>query len=580
MANNINHQADYVNDLENKIIKLTEEKTQSERLQQLFQNSLVQLKKSRRDYLSLYDNVVSTNLELQKEIQQHKGTEKKLQYRIDLSHIISSISSIFINLPAKKIEDQLHATMNTIGNISEADYIAIYKYNDNTRILETSHSWQNTDNECGSQNTNEYVDLNLWKQNLNKGHHVFINQDKHDTQNNTENQILQTLQIHSMLITPVIYSGSLFGAFRLDTNQKERPWTPDIIALFKLVGEIFISAIKREQAENELEKYQHHLEEIVELRTDQIKSVIQHLEQEISKRDQAEVALEEKNKLLAEMNRDLKETQKRILKQDKMASLGQLAAGVAHEINNPAGFVSSNLSTLSRYVKKISAYLKDEKQMMDELIKRQDPALKKIIHAHLELKNKSKIDFIFSDVIDIVKDSVEGINRIDIITKNLKSFARSEEIEFKEQFSVNDEIEKAVTLTWNELKHKATIIKYLGELPLIKVLPNQLSQVFMNLLINATHAIEKFGEIKIKSWFEKKQIHITIIDNGKGIEEKNITRIFEPFFTTKSVDSGTGLGLSITYDIIKKHGGDIAVDSTPNQGTCFTIRLPVKEDDE
>ena len=254
-----------------------------------------------------------------------------------------------------------------------------------------------------------------------------------------------------------------------------------------------------------------------------------------------------------------------------MASIGQLAAGIAHEINNPMGFISSNLGTLKKYLGKRSEYMSAQEQLLDQIND-------KTALAELNEKRKAlKIDFIAEDIKDLINESLEGAERVKKIVQDLKSFSRVDQAEYKHA-DLNECIESTINIVWNELKYKATVEKEYGDIPHTKCFPQQLNQVFMNLLINAAHAIEKHGTITVKTLREGDSIFISISDTGRGIEPRIVNRIFEPFYTTKEVGKGTGLGLSITYDIIKKHGGEIAVRSEVGIGSTFTVRIPIVEE--
>jgi PAS domain S-box-containing protein len=270
---------------------------------------------------------------------------------------------------------------------------------------------------------------------------------------------------------------------------------------------------------------------------------------------------------------DLKATQAHILQQEKMASIGQLAAGVAHEINNPMGFISSNLVTLEKYLNKLNDYMLSQSDLLVHVEK--EEAL-----AALHDKRKSlKIDFITDDIKDLIQESLEGAERVKKIVQNLKSFSRVDQAEHK-QADINECIESTINIVWNELKYKTTIVKEYGDIPVVMCCPQQLNQVFMNLLVNAAHAIETQGVITVRTWKGNGSVFASVSDTGSGIKPENLSRIFEPFFTTKDVGKGTGLGLSITYDIIKKHGGDLTVKSVLGEGTTFTVGIPLQEGSE
>jgi two-component system NtrC family sensor kinase len=265
---------------------------------------------------------------------------------------------------------------------------------------------------------------------------------------------------------------------------------------------------------------------------------------------------------------DLKSTQAKVVQQEKMASIGQLAAGVAHEINNPMGFISSNLGTLGKYLERLNDFIQAQAELI-EMVTDEGAS------AGLREKRKAlKLDYIMEDGRELIKESQDGAERVRTIVKNLKSFSRVDEAECKHA-DINECIVSTINIVWNELKYKASLIKELGDIPLTKCYPQQINQVIMNLLVNAAHAIEKSGEITVRTWYENGSINASVTDTGCGMPPEVVNRIFEPFYTTKEVGKGTGLGLSITYDIIKAHKGDITVDSEPGKGTTFTVQLPV-----
>ncbi|MGE3318258.1 MAG: ATP-binding protein [Candidatus Berkiella sp.] len=251
----------------------------------------------------------------------------------------------------------------------------------------------------------------------------------------------------------------------------------------------------------------------------------------------------------------LKETQMQLVQHSKMISIGELAAGMAHEINNPMGYVQNNLSALQRYVTTLS-----------ESLKQQHPA-----NTPLD-KN---IEFILSDIDNLFSESFEGIQQILSIVSGLKSFARTTDSTFS-MCDINECIENSLKMARNQLKYKCEIKKELSTVPTVYGNYNQLTQVFVNLLVNASQAIAEKGTITVKTFVQRGKVVIVMADTGCGISQDNIHKIFDPFFTTKPIGIGCGLGLSITYGIIQDHGGTIDVTSKINVGTTFIIRLPFK----
>ena len=260
----------------------------------------------------------------------------------------------------------------------------------------------------------------------------------------------------------------------------------------------------------------------------------------------------------------IEEAQQQLLQSEKMAAIGQLAAGVAHEINNPVGFVNSNLGTLKTYVDSLFAVI-DAYQAVDA------GADRKMLDA---AQQKAELEFLREDLPSLLLESQDGLNRVTKIVQDLKDFSHVDESS-QQEADLNAGIESTLNVVWNEIKYKAEVVRELGEIPEIECVPAQINQVFMNLLVNAAQAIEQRGSITLRSGLENGYVWFEFADTGKGMSPETVKRIFEPFYTTKPVGQGTGLGLSISYDIIvKKHGGRIDVSSEPGLGTTFRLWLP------
>ena len=275
----------------------------------------------------------------------------------------------------------------------------------------------------------------------------------------------------------------------------------------------------------------------------------------------------------------LKAAQNQLVHSEKMASVGQLAAGVAHEINNPLGYVNSNLNSLREYVDDFASFAKDINKLTnleddeEQTISAED--LTKKINA---INEKHDVEFILSDTGEIINECLFGMDKVKKIIQSLKNFSHAGE-DKKELTDINACIKEAIIIVWNELKYHCELDTHYGEIPSTFCYPNQLNQIFMNLLINAGHAIKEKGIIRVETKSEGDLILISIADNGCGIDEEHLSQLFNPFFTTKPVGQGTGLGLSISYGIMESHGGKIEVESTVGEGTCFTIHLPIASED-
>jgi two-component system NtrC family sensor kinase len=280
-------------------------------------------------------------------------------------------------------------------------------------------------------------------------------------------------------------------------------------------------------------------------------------------------ALTYSNSELLELNRKLETAQNQLLHAEKMASIGQLAAGVAHEINNPVGFVNSNMGSLRNYVETLFKVIDGYDQTLAPLVGNTE-----ILAALTQLKAQADLDYLKADVTDLVKESMDGLKRVKDIVQALKDFSHVSETDWQ-VVDLHRGLDSTLNIANNEFKYKATVNKQYGKLPLVKCLASQLNQVFMNLIVNASHAIKESGVITIRTGAANDWVWIEISDDGIGIAAENLTRIFEPFFTTKPIGQGTGLGLSLSYNIVGKHGGRIEVSSELGKGTCFTVHLPV-----
>ena len=294
---------------------------------------------------------------------------------------------------------------------------------------------------------------------------------------------------------------------------------------------------------------------------------------DITDRRRLEQNLEERSRILEETNEKLMASQMLLVQSEKMASLGQLAAGVAHDINNPIGFVLSNLRTLADYLQVVQAALDRHRALAGYLADGQAESCSQILADIARQEEADDLGYVMKDAGQLLAESLDGANRIKEIVQNLRSFARLDKAQVAE-VDLNKNIDSTLNIVASELKYKCTVTKDYGELPEVRCYPGQLNQVFMNLLVNAGQAIEECGDVAIKTWADDEHVHIRISDTGQGVAPENLSRLFDPFFTTKPVGKGTGLGLSVSYGIVQKHGGRISVESKVGEGSVFTVSLP------
>ncbi len=277
----------------------------------------------------------------------------------------------------------------------------------------------------------------------------------------------------------------------------------------------------------------------------------------------------EQSRAMEALSQRVQDAQAKLMQSDRLASIGQLAAGVAHEINNPIGYVFSNLSALERYLGDLWVVIGEYETCESSLSAEHRAGI-------AARKAEVDLDFVRDDIFSLMNESKEGITRVKKIVQDLKDFSHVGAEDEWQWADVRTGLESTLNIVHNELKYKARVVKEYGDVPEIECLPFQLNQVFMNLLVNAAHAISADGVISVRTSCSGGEICVEVQDNGSGIAPEHRARIFDPFFTTKPVGQGTGLGLSLSYGIVRKHNGRIEVSSELGVGTTFRVVLPVR----
>jgi len=361
-------------------------------------------------------------------------------------------------------------------------------------------------------------------------------------------------ETRSMIAVPLLVKDKSLGVIEVINKVNGGQFDKvDEDTLVTMAGQIAVAVDNAKMAEDlkrskdQIEGYSKNLEEMVYKRTGELEKI----------------------------NMELKSTQAQLLQTEKLSSLGQLAAGIAHEINNPIGFINSNLRTMGEYREDLMRLIEKYEALANNIKSNNHDLLSSMANDLADTKMEIRFDFIMSDFSKLIQESRDGAFRVYKIVRDLRGFARADDAERKFA-DIHASLDSTINIVWNELKYKAEVIKDYGEIPEIECLPTQLNQVFMNILVNAAHSIKNRGKITIKTYSEGERVFVEISDTGAGIPEENLTKIFDPFFTTKEPGKGTGLGLSIVYGIIKKHNGEIKVKSKVGEGTTFTIELPVK----
>ncbi|MEW5978417.1 MAG: ATP-binding protein [Acidobacteriota bacterium] len=339
--------------------------------------------------------------------------------------------------------------------------------------------------------------------------------------------------ISSLVCVPLWEKGSLIGVIYLDTTDPNHFFDEDEIPFLEAFANLAAVAIDNARSYEEVRKLNAGLEDQVLERTQELRR---------------------KHEELARAYEDLRETQLQLVRSEKMASLGLLVAGVAHEINTPLGAINSSSDTLRRGVAKLKSLWVD-------------------LSVDGSAEDSVEVTRTLKVVEDVSQATSEACRRIDQVVRALRAFARLDEEDFK-QVDIHDGLEAAWAVIRGQYEGRVDLVRKYGQVPLLKCRAAQLNQVFLNLLLNACQAIPNRGEISILTQARGGRLEIQVQDNGTGILPEHLPKIFDPGFTTRGVKFGTGLGLSIAYQIVKDHGGDIRVVSTPGEGATVTVDLP------
>lgn len=329
---------------------------------------------------------------------------------------------------------------------------------------------------------------------------------------------------------------------------------------------------QRKIAENALMAAQLEVEKLVDDRTAELAQVNQTLRDDVARREQAERELMERNSELNALNAKLSSAQEHLVQSEKLASIGQLAAGVAHEINNPIGYIFSNFGSLEKYLADLFRILTAYESAEGSHDNAQTMADIAAIKAAIDL------EFLKEDIPTLMHESKEGIVRVRKIVQDLKDFSHVDATQEWQFADINKGIDSTLNVVNNEIKYKADVVKDYGTLPEVECMASQINQVVMNLVVNAAHAIgPERGTITVRTGVAGDSAWFEVQDTGSGIPKEVLPRIFDPFYTTKPIGKGTGLGLSLSYGIVQKHGGTIDVRTEAGVGTTFRVMLPIKQ---
>lgn len=362
----------------------------------------------------------------------------------------------------------------------------------------------------------------------------------------------QSRTLSERLTTPLHSLNQMISGIGSGSYEPERPQI-DIEEIDQSATGLSKMGRDLGEARGELQRINAELENRVEERTERLVH--------------ANSQLKEDKEQLEDLYEQLKQAQLQLIESEKMASIGQLAAGVAHEINNPMTYIIANIVAMQEYCTDLLTLIEQQQQLIDDASQTDSQAL-------LE---ELDFEFMRDDIPVLIQQSLDGADRVKQIVQGLRDFSHTGQQQW-ERSDLREGLDSTLKVANNEIKHKAEVVKDYQDIPAIDCLPSQLNQVFLNLLVNAAHAIPEQGVITVRTLREDADhVRVEISDNGTGIDPDNLNNIFEPFFTTKAVGEGTGLGLALSYNIIKAHNGKIQVDSKPGEGTTFSLKLPIEQ---
>lgn len=370
--------------------------------------------------------------------------------------------------------------------------------------------------------------------------------------------------VNSLLSVPLLLREKVLGVIQVIDKVDGKKFTKADGVFIKLTANFVSVALENAVLTEKLNKSMA-----------QLADYSRTLEEKVKERTKE---LIDANSALEKMNKSLLQMQEKIIQTEKLASLGELSAGIAHEINNPLGYINSNLNSMGDYLKGLIKLLSENEKLGRKLLEVEDALpyeLRDFLQNIQILKDEVEIEFIREDIFRLLEESKKGTAKIAKIVANLKKYSYTGDGQLNEKVNLNTVIEDAFSIVFNKLKYKADTELQLGDIP--QILGNSLSlgQVFTNLLTNAADAIKKWGKITIATYAKDSKIYAIVSDTGCGIPQENIKKIFDPFFTTKKIGEGTGLGLSVSYGIVQKHGGEIEVESEVGKGTTFRVILPI-----
>lgn len=474
-------------------------------------------------------------------IETRKQTELKICHQLDFEQLIASLSSRFITI--SDVDQAINSSLEEMGSFSNSSRAYVFEFNEDKTYMDNTFEW------CKPGVVSQRADLQnmpvdlfpWWMEKLEKKEIIDIKDvNLLPMEADSEKKILEQQKIKSVLVLPILMKQELRGFIGFDNLDSIGKWSSEDVALLKVTSEIFSHAFERRLAEEELRDYNVELELTLEL---------------------------------------LQKAQSQIIQQEQLVGIGQLAAGVAHEINNPLGYILSNIDILKQNIGVLGEVYQTYEALKKCTINKSN--ITASINKIDELQKKYFIEEIIEDLEDLLGDINEGLQRVSKIVNGLRAFSRVDQGEQFSQYDLNEGVENTLMMADSELKQFVEVKTHFGRIPLITCIGSQINQVLLNMILNSSYAMKHnlqsgIGKLYIETKSDQTHVYCKIQDNGGGIGIDEENSIFIPFYTTKPVGSGTGLGLSMAYDIIvNKHKGRIDVENEYGKGVTFNITLPI-----
>ncbi|WP_020528796.1 GAF domain-containing sensor histidine kinase [Flexithrix dorotheae] len=539
------------------------------------------------------ENISRQNEELQKRqeeiLRQKELIEKQDESTRYRNKKLEKFTGVLIQLTKNPyvqqgdLENAIKEIVKTIGITMDVSRVSIWTYDEKAFKIKCQKLFQK-DKELFEEGIE--ISQTDYPQYFNalRSEIIIVANDAYNDKNTSEfaSAYLPSNDIFSLLDVPFFMEGKLGGVICCEHQKHKREWTLEEQSFLKGVADILtiaFEAYRKRKAEEQIIKQTQIIEQVnskLHQKMDETQAQNVKLEQqkkEIAAQNEEMQAQQEElysqNEALEATLSKLKHTQTQLVQSEKMAALGQLTAGIAHEINNPVNFISAGIVGMKKSLNHIINILKEYEKIDEKNLEMQLQEIK-------ALKEQTNLDKVVELVLKVAEDINIGAQRTAEIVRSLRTFSRLDEDTLK-PINIHDGIDSTLLLLRNQYKNRININKNYGQLPFVECSPGKINQVFMNILVNAIQAIEHEGEITISTKLKDEFAVIEIKDTGKGMSEEVREHIFEPFFTTKDVGSGTGLGLPITMGIIEGHNGKILVESQLGKGTTFLVELPLRQ---